>query len=203
MDGPLHQTLALWSNFYIVTGSAAAALTGLQFVVQTLISSEALLPAVGKDMEGGIAAFGSPTVVHFSVALVLSSALCVPWHGYGALRLTLGLLGVGALIYAAIVLGRTLRQKTYEPALEDWIFHVILPATSYAAILLSAVRLAPYDDTPLFVIAAATLLLICVGIHNAWDTVTYLSITAVQRQRGQQSPTAPAHGRGKGGGRKR
>jgi hypothetical protein len=35
-------------------------------------------------------------------------------------------------------------------------------------------------------VAAATLLLLCVGVHNAWDTVTYLTIVAIRH------PGAPA-----------
>jgi hypothetical protein len=47
----MHTNLAAWANFYLVTASAAAALTGLQFIVQTLMASESLrlllLPCVG------------------------------------------------------------------------------------------------------------------------------------------------------------
>src|ERR1700744_2700198 len=38
MDDTTHALLASWGNFYQVTGAAAAALTGLQFIVQTLLA---------------------------------------------------------------------------------------------------------------------------------------------------------------------
>jgi hypothetical protein len=193
MDDTIHATLAAWANFYLITGSAAAALTGLQFIVQTLLASNALRPASGGDTEGGIAAFGTPTVVHFSLVLLLSAVLCAPWSGYTSLRATLGLLGAGALVYSVIVLRRARRQKSYVPALEDWIWHILLPAIAYAVVLATAVLLRRGTPGPLFAIAAATLLLVCVGIHNAWDTVTYLTLSALRPVVSEREAAAPRH----------
>lgn len=175
MDEALHATLAAWANFYLITGTAAAALTGLQFVVQTLLASNARRP-IGGDTEAGIAAFGTPTVVHFTLALVVSAVLCAPWPTYAALRAMLGVLGAGALGYSVVVMRRTRRQRSYVPVAEDWLWHVVLPGAAYAAVLVSALLLGDGAPRPLFVLAAATVLLLCVGIHNAWDTVTYLAI---------------------------
>jgi hypothetical protein len=176
MDGTIHAALASWGNFYLITGAAAATLTGLQFVVQTLVASDAHRTVGGGD-PAGIGAFGTPTVVHFTSALLLSSLMCVPWPGYGSLAATLGVMGVGALAYSALVLRLARRQQSYVPVAEDWIFHVILPAAAYAAVLVAAVLFRPGAAAPDFLIAAATLVLLCVGIHNAWDTVTYLTVT--------------------------
>jgi hypothetical protein len=178
MDDVAHATLAAWANFYLVTGTAAAALTGLQFIVQTLLASGT--HGLGADHEGGIAAFGTPTVVHFSLALALSAVMCAPWHGYGGLRATLAGVGAGALVYAARVLERARRQRGYAPVLEDWVWHVVLPALAYAAVLGVAVFVGHGATGALFTLAAATLLLICIGIHNAWDTVTYISLNALR-----------------------
>jgi len=192
MDGTIHATLAGWGNFYLITGTAAAALTGLQFVVQTLLASNALRPVSGGDPEGGIAAFGTPTVVHFSLALLVSAVLCVPWPGYGGLRATLGVLGAGALVYSAVVLRRARRQRSYVPTTEDWVWHILLPAAANAAVLLAAVLLDRGAAGPLFVIAVATLLLLCIGIHNAWDTVTYLTISALRATPSSAGEAAPS-----------
>jgi len=62
--------IAKWGNFYVIVGSAAGALIGLQFVVITLIAE--------RPPDG--AAFGSSTIVHFSVALFLSALLLAPWQ---------------------------------------------------------------------------------------------------------------------------
>ncbi|HEU4699214.1 MAG TPA: hypothetical protein VFS40_08540 [Gemmatimonadales bacterium] len=175
----LHDALARWGDFYVITGTGAAALTGLQFVVQSLLASELRHAAASGDPEGGIGAFSSPTVVHFTLALVVSSAMCVPWPGYPSLRAALVALGAGAFLYSAIVLRRARRQHGYRPVAEDWLFHVLLPAAAYAAVLLAGVLLAdgaPAAAGPFFLVGAAALLLLCIGIHNAWDTVTYLTI---------------------------
>ena len=192
MDDTIKATLAGWADFYLITGTAAAALTGLQFVVQTLIASDLQRAVSGRDPEGGIAAFGSPTVVHFTLALVVSAVVCVPWRDYGSLRATLGILGAGALAYSAVVLRRARRQQGYVPVTEDWVWHVVLPGAAYAAVLLAAVLLGRGAAGPLFVVAAATLLLLCVGIHNAWDTVTYLTVSAVRAVASREGAPAPA-----------
>ena len=183
----VHATLEAWGNFYLITGTAAATLTGLQFIVQTLLASDAR-PLGGGDPEGGIAAFGSPTVVHLSLALLLSAVLSAPWVGYVALRVTLGLLGAGALVYSGVVLRRARRQHGYTPATEDWVWHVSLPAAAYAAVLVAGVIL---DGGGLLLVAAATLLLIFIGIHNAWDTITYLTVNAL-RDGAREGGRAPA-----------
>lgn len=191
MNDTIHATLASWNNFYLITGTAAAALTGLQFVVQTLLASAPLRPVSGGDPEGSIAAFGTPTVVHFSLALLLSAMLCAPWAEYWELRATLGVLGAGALAYSAVVLRRARQQRSYVPATEDWVWHILLPAVAYAAILLAAMRVDRDVEQPLFAVAAATLLLICVGIHNAWDTVTYLTVNALRPEVAEGEPAPP------------
>ncbi len=196
MDSVSRAMLAEWGNFYLITGTAAAALTGLQFVVQTLIAANAGRAMPGGDPEGGIGAFGSPTVVHFTLALLLSALMCVPWREYGSPRGTLGVLGAGALVYSAIVLLRARRQRGYVPVVEDWIWHIVLPALAYGAVLVAALLLGGTRELPLFLVAAATALLICVGIHNAWDTVTYLTVSAVRAAVSgtphAQPPAAPA-----------
>lgn len=191
MDNTLHATLAGWDNFYLITGTAAAALTGLQFVVQTLLASDANRMLGGHDPEGGIEAFGTPTVVHFTLALVISAMMCVPWPGYGSLRAILGVLSAGALGYSAVVLRRARRQRIYVPVAEDYVWHILLPGAAYAAVLVAAVLLDRGSAGPLFVVAAATLLLLCVGIHNAWDTVTYLTVNALRAEVPEREPVPP------------
>ena len=182
MDDALHSTLAGWVNFYLITGGAAAALTGLQFVVQTLLASEPVRPIGSNDPEGGIAAFSSPTIVHLVLALVISALVCVPWPGYQSLRVALALLGAGALSYTVIVLQRARAQQSYTPVLEDWLWHFLFPASAYGGVLLSAFFFHRGVDGPLFVVGAATLLLLCVAIHNAWDTVTYFTLAVIRRE---------------------
>ena len=192
MNDSIHTVLAAWVNFYLVTGTAAAALTGLQFVVQTLLVSNVHRTVVGADPEAGIGAFGSPTVVHFTIALLLSAIMCAPWPDYDGLRASAGTMGLGAVIYSGVVLRRTTRQRIYAPTMEDWLWHIMLPTGAYVSLLASAWFLDHAVRWPHFALGASTLLLLCVGIHNAWDTVTYFTIAAFRREHGLTAPAKPA-----------
>src|SRR5437867_13116458 len=59
--------LAAWESFYVIVGSSAAALTGLQFVVIALIA-ESGRRSTSKE----ITAFGTPTIVHFCAVLLIA-----------------------------------------------------------------------------------------------------------------------------------
>jgi len=151
-----------WENFYVIVGSAAGALIGLQFVVMTLIADRPPLRAA----EAG-AAFATPTIVHFGVALLLSAVVSVPWHEIGTVSGVWGLVGLSGIVYAVVVARRLRVQTVYQPVFEDWLFHVLLPFAAYAMLAGSAYVAHSHARPALFVVGAATLLLLFVGIHNA------------------------------------
>jgi hypothetical protein len=160
--------LARWDNFYVIVGSAAGALIGLQFVVLTLIAER---PTVGLAEAG--AAFGSPTIVHFSAVLFLSAFLQAPWQTIVAAAAGWGLAGFGGVAYTLIVARRMRRQAAYQPQFEDWLFHVWLPLAAYAALSLTCFAANSRTRLALFGVGTSTLLLLFIGIHNAWDNVSY------------------------------
>jgi hypothetical protein len=55
----------------------------------------------------------------------------------------------------------------------DWLFHFLLPFAAYALLAVSAYTAQFYVRPALFLVGAATLLLLFIGIHNAWDAVMY------------------------------
>jgi hypothetical protein len=79
--------------------------------------------------------------------------------------------------YTLIVVRRARRQSTYKPVFEDWLWHTALPLAAYAALLLAAIDIPRNAERSLFVIAGAVLSLVLIGIHNSWDTVTYLALS--------------------------
>lgn len=160
--------LAKWDNFYVIVGSAAGALIGLQFVVLTLIAEK---PLTGSAEAG--AAFGSPTVVHFGVVLFLAALLHAPWQTINVVATLWGLLGFGAVVYAMIVGRRMRRQTAYTPIFEDWLCHVALPFVAYVTLVLSSFAAPSHPREALFGVGGVTLLLLFIGIHNAWDGVSY------------------------------
>lgn len=161
--------LAGWENFYVIVGSSAGALIGLQFVVITLIANR----PVAKDEGQAGNAFATPTVVHFSTVLLLSAVGCAPWAGIGPVALIWNFLGVAGIVYEFIVVRRMRTQSLYKPVLEDWLFHAVLPLTAYALLAVAGYTSGRHERDALFGIAAASLLLLFIGIHNAWDAVTY------------------------------
>jgi hypothetical protein len=80
---------------------------------------------------------------------------------------------------------RTRRVTGYQPVLEDWLFHAVLPLASYIAVFLAALGLRRANTLSLFAIGAAAVLLMFVGVHNAWDTVTYILVSRWESRRGR------------------
>ena len=159
---------AEWESFYVIVGSAAGALIGLQFVVLTLVAERPPLRAA----EAG-AAFATPTIVHFGTALLLSAVLRAPWQAVTPVAALWSLVGFAGAAYTCIVTRRMRRQTTYRPGFEDWLFHVLLPFAAYAILALSAFAAQSHTREALFVVGGSALLLLFIGIHNAWDAIAY------------------------------
>jgi hypothetical protein len=157
-----------WENFYVIVGSSAGALIGLQFVVITLIAERP-----GARMAEASAAFATPSVVHFGAVLLLSALASVPWQGIGIGGAFWGTLGFCGVVYSLIVARRMRRQSAYKPVFEDWLFHTIIPMAAYAILTVSGFMIHAYESVTLLGVGGAALLLLFVGIHNAWDAVTY------------------------------
>jgi hypothetical protein len=161
-----------WESFYVIVGSSAAALTGLQFVVITLGAEK----RAGNS--GTTRAFGTPTVVHFCAVLLVAAILSAPWPAVFGAAIALAGCGVAGAIYVVFVISHTRRQTTYRPVLEDWLWHCLSPLIAYSTLVIAAATLPRSHTSSLFAIAAASLLLLFSGIHNAWDAVTYIAFTS-------------------------
>ena len=161
--------LETWQSFYTITGSAAGALIGLQFVVLALISG---MPR-RFTMAQGAAVYNTPTIVHFTAVLLLSSAMVAPWPGTLTLACVLAIAGLAGFVYSI----RTtvgMRRAAYRPLWEDWIFHAVLPFASHIGLMAATVSLfAGKQCGALYTVAAVNILLLVIGIHKAWDTVTW------------------------------
>jgi hypothetical protein len=119
------RTLAAWSDFYVIVGSSAAALTGLQFVVIALVNDMRQTAS-----EQTISAFSTPTVVHFAMALLTSAIVMSPWPALG--RPAYGEpVRRRRLIYQAVFVVH--EPDAIQPVLEDWIWHISLPMVARAA----------------------------------------------------------------------
>ncbi len=185
MDETVRFTPQAWESFYVVIGSTAGALTGLQFVVLTLITESGMIRGTGETLS----AFGSPNVVHFCAALLVSAILSAPWHGLGPPGVAVAVVGVCGFVYSVAVLRRAVRQRDYKPVLEDWIWHAALPMVAYAALVHAGIQLARVSADALFIVGGSALLLVFIGIHNAWDTVTYVTLERARERKAKAAAT--------------
>ena len=163
--------LAKWQSYYVIIGSSGAALIGIQFVVLALIANLRL-----RSTTESVAAFGTPTVVHFGDALLVSAIMSAPWPLLVPMSIALAICGVLGLCYCARVIHRTRRQTVYIPGWQDWLWYVLIPGSLSTVLALAAVMLHRNTDVSLFGIGGAALGLLLLGIHNAWDTVTYIVV---------------------------
>src|SRR5258706_3961191 len=100
-------TLESWGNFYVIVGSSAGALTGLQFVVMTLIAQTERARGSGETLS----AFGTPNVVHFCSVLLVSAILSVPWGALRPVGLAITTCGVLCTLYSIVIIRRAHRQR--------------------------------------------------------------------------------------------
>lgn len=165
--------LAEWDNFYVIVGSAAAGLTGLTFVVISLAAERRRANAAG------LRTFVTPTIVHFVAVLVLAAYLSVPHQNGTSLCVGLGTAGLAGLIYVgSVVAGMRGLTALYLPVWEDWIWNAILPAVAYAALMVMAAWCRHEMAYSLYGVSAVSMLLLLIGIHNAWDVAVWNSISS-------------------------
>lgn len=167
----MESPLGAWENFYVIVGSSAGALTGLQFVVIALIAESRVTGSMRE-----VRAFGSPTIVHFCGALLISALLSAPWQTLHGAGVALAIVGVAGVIYSLLVIGHARAQTGYHPDAADIVWYIISPLVLYSAWTASGVLLALHHVAALFAIAAIALALLFLGIHNAWDSVTYVAV---------------------------
>jgi hypothetical protein len=165
--------LSSWQNFYMLMGTAAATLTGLMFVVTTLIAG---IDAHLSTLNAAVSAYNTPTVVHFGTVLLLAGLLSAPWQTFSSVSLLLGLLGLGMVVYSIIVMRRMQRVPNYQSTLEDWLWYMAFPFLAHAALIAAAFVLPKNPSPALYIVGSAMMLLLLVGIRNAWDMVTFLAV---------------------------
>jgi len=165
--------LAGWDNYLVIVGSAAAALTGLTFIVITISAQNGLVnPA-------GLRTFITPTIVHFSAVLGLAALLSMPHHTASSLMVTLAATGGIGLVYVGVVAFSLSRMtEIYVPVREDWLWNVVFPALAYGMLATGGVFAAVLVRASMPTSAVALLLLLLIGIHNAWDIAVWNSVRA-------------------------
>ena len=161
--------LSGWQNFYVIVGSSAGALIGLQFVVIALLSSTRT-PALTVAMR----AFATPTIVYFSSVLLTAGLLTIPHHTQTSLGIVLLAIGTIGLAYVARVAGHMRRQDNYSPDHGDWLWFMFLPATAFAGDFVAGATVWSVSGASLDIAGGSAMLLLLVGVHNAWDGAVWM-----------------------------
>lgn len=163
--------LAGWEDFYVIVGSSAGGLTGLTFVVIALVRD------AGKIRPTGVRAFVTPTILHFCAVLALASFLSMPHQRLFSLSAGLTLGGLGGAIYGLLTAANLRRASPeYLPVREDWVWNVILPTLVYACLFFLGLLIWHRPQQTLFGVASVSLLLLFIGIHNAWDIAIWMTL---------------------------
>jgi len=161
--------LETWHEFYLLVGTAGVTLTGLLFVVVSLG------PRVVADHQAtGVRAFISPNAVYFTTALVVSAVLMVPGLPAMAIGALLCLGAVASLGYLAYTKVHQQWRHNKLPFL-DWIWFVGLPIAGYVLLLLSGIGFLLQAALSMHGVAVGLILLLVIGIRNAWDLVIWIS----------------------------
>jgi hypothetical protein len=165
--------LGPWSSFYIMIGSSAAALTGLMFVVITLVNDTNRRTKRSSD---GISTFSTPTVLHFCAPLFVAATISAPWESLRFPAVLIAALGAYGTMYVSYLMIRASRLESYHPDAEDWVWYSALPLIAYVAMCAGGLGILWLPSRALFAVGGASLFLIFIGIRNSWDVVTYLAI---------------------------
>ena len=165
--------LSNWQNFYVIMGTAAATLTGLMFVVTTLVAG---IETHVSILNAGVSTFNTPTVVHFCAVLLIAGILSAPWQAFSNVSLLLGLVGLGMVFYLLVILRRMWRFPNYQATLEDWLWYLAFPLLAHVSLIIAAFVLPTNPVPALYVVGAVMMMLLLVGIRNAWDMVTFLAV---------------------------
>ncbi|HYM18486.1 MAG TPA: hypothetical protein VEU06_07985 [Micropepsaceae bacterium] len=167
-----------WDNFYLLVGGAAGALIGLMFVVATLTSE---MNIESKRLVQGSRIYITPIVFHFGVVFVVSAMTAVPELSSVAVAVVLAFLSASGLFYSAWTTIRLFHWKDPPPDLSDKVFYGIVPVIVYLALAVTAgaVWIAPANAP--YPVGAIMLVLLLIGIRNAWDLATFFSQEAPKK----------------------
>jgi hypothetical protein len=101
--------------------------------------------------------------------------MAAPWCSVNYFAASLGVLGALGVVYSVNTVWHA-RNSSYKPDFSDWIWYTALPLTSHL-ILVAAAILAWFGfGWSLTLIAVDSVTLLLLGIHNSWDTVTYIAL---------------------------
>jgi len=159
-----------WESFYLLVGSAAAALIGLLFIVATLTVS-----VDRKSAERGDRFFMTPIVFHLCSIVVLSSLALAPTVTATAFGIVCALAAIAGFAYGAMVTFGIVTIADPPSHWSDKWYYGAGPTLAYVVLAFVAAAMLRNRGWAVNGVATVLVFLLLVGIRNAWDLVTYLA----------------------------
>jgi len=173
-----------WHEFYVLIGTAAAALVALLFVAASVG-----VGLLNIEPDGPTRTYVSPIAFHFTSAFFVSAAALVPSHTLLSLGALVGANAIAGMIYSGFVLRRLLGDSISDTA--DRFCYGVLPLVAYAAGLWAALLIFRRSMHAPELLAGTVMLLLIVNIRNAWDLMLALSrhrARKIAAARGEEAP---------------
>ncbi len=162
-----------WDSFYVIIGSAAAALIGLLFIVVTLTAS-----FDRKRVMQAIDIYTTPVAVHFALILTICAIAMVPRLPHFAAAALIGLcavVGFSSAVRSCIGIREGIPGGDESPHWSDFWLYGVVPAFLYLCLVGAAIGLLMRAAWAPLTTAAAVLTLLLAAIRNAWDLVTFMA----------------------------
>lgn len=172
---PVSQSwLQPWHDFFLLVGGASATLLGLVFVAASIaatVPSEKLGPRETRAL------WVIPLIAAFGRGLLCCALALMPGQtpqSFGAL--VAGFAILDCLRWGQIAVGlRRHQQSIGDLESSDWWWHLIAPSVASLSLAGLGLWLAQGHEVALYGLAAAIMVHLSVGIHNAWELADYLA----------------------------
>jgi hypothetical protein len=167
-----------WHDFYMLLGTASAALVALLFVAVSIGAN-----FLSAERSTATRTFMSPVVFHFSTLLLLSLIALVPAHTTISLAIGIAVVAIAGCAYTTVVLVGLASALITDTA--DRFGYGFCPLAAYLAMLAAAGFMISQLSLGANILAAAALVLLAINIRNAWD----LMLAFARRIASQSSDT--------------
>lgn len=159
-----------WEDYYLLVGSAAAALIGLLFVVMSLLAGRER-----STIEAGSRFYLSPIVFDLGAIVVLSGAAMapIPPAAFAWLTVAIAIVSLAMDIRISLGIGRLIVAA--ENRIFDTCWYGVVPAAISALMIGAGAGVLIHRPWAEIAVAAVLMALLLVCIHNAWDLITYIT----------------------------
>lgn len=165
-----------WQNFYMLTGTAAATLTGLLFIAVSLGTNFS-----ANQAKAYTRTFINPILLSYSQVLLLSCLAIMPLPGlsiYGILFIAMGCLN--SYLALKICWRILVIHRDDNIDLSHWIWHVILPLLTGLTLGITAVGFLMATSWATLGLSITTLLFLTIGLRNTWVLTIWLLVRRIQ-----------------------